>query len=409
MNIIAHTYNGTIEDNVVITGRGPALYMAYLATDLTPTGSQNLVFRNNYWGSGFYVPRVFLLPAQGSLSIEATADARFYADTIATMYDVPDIGLADCCYHTQTPFFDLNVFPDGGAPDVEIANDLANPGDFFRLLDTTRIRANADTAGQVEFAGDPSEDFAIAVVGGEAEFGLLSRRLTPGADDALTAVARLVFPPGITRVDVEDVTTGAAVPVTVDGQSFLFPLEGRHCYEVTFELNRPPDCWQAAPTVSSLWPPDHGLVGVGVTGVTDPDGDPVAISITGVTQDEPIAGTGRGDKSPDASPGTGGRVNLRAERAGTGDGRVYHVHFVATDGKGGSCTGRVTVCVPHDRRGAPCVDGGEIHSSYGGDATPCGPSTCPAGTFCCNVSCGICALPDHTCTQQFCGGGPGPT
>jgi HAMP domain-containing protein len=77
--------------------------------------------------------------------------------------------------------------------------------------------------------------------------------------------------------------------------------------------------------------------------------------------------------------------------------------------RGGSCTGRVTVCVPHDRRGAPCVDGGEIHPSYGGDATPCGPSTCPAGTFCCNVSCGICVLPDHTCTQQFCGGGPGPT
>jgi hypothetical protein len=46
---------------------------------------------------------------------------------------------------------------------------------------------------------------------------------------------------------------------------------------------------------------------------------------------------------------------VRAERAGPRDGRVYHVHFTATDQFGATCEGTATVGVPHDRRpgGAP--------------------------------------------------------
>lgn len=34
--------------------------------------------------------------------------------------------------------------------------------------------------------------------------------------------------------------------------------------------------------------------------------------------------------------------------------------------------------------------------------TPCGPSQCGAGQFCCNESCGICAPDGGFCTEQFC-------
>jgi hypothetical protein len=34
---------------------------------------------------------------------------------------------------------------------------------------------------------------------------------------------------------------------------------------------------------------------------------------------------------------------------------------------------------------------------------PCGPTTCSEGQSCCNASCGICAAPGETCTQQLCG------
>ncbi|HEX6865561.1 MAG TPA: hypothetical protein VF414_22225, partial [Thermoanaerobaculia bacterium] len=55
-------------------------------------------------------------------------------------------------------------------------------------------------------------------------------------------------------------------------------------------------------------------------------------------------------------------VRVRAERSGQLDGRVYHLFFKAEDGRGGECEGEVTVCVPHDNKGA-CVDQGALHDS----------------------------------------------
>ncbi|MBI3990275.1 MAG: hypothetical protein HY347_11745 [candidate division NC10 bacterium] len=71
---------------------------------------------------------------------------------------------------------------------------------------------------------------------------------------------------------------------------------------------------------------------------------------------------GAGDTSPDAVL-QGDQVLLRAERAGTGNGRVYQVTFTADDHISGSCTGTVTVCVPHDRRDPFCVDDGQLYNS----------------------------------------------
>ena len=56
-------------------------------------------------------------------------------------------------------------------------------------------------------------------------------------------------------------------------------------------------------------------------------------------------------------------LQVRAERAGTGNGRVYHVSFVASDGQGGTCSGTVAVCVPHDQSPPTCVDDGPAYDS----------------------------------------------
>jgi hypothetical protein len=126
--------------------------------------------------------------------------------------------------------------------------------------------------------------------------------------------------------------------------------------------NRPPDCSAAVPSVSRLWPANHRMVPVAITGVTDPDGDPVALQVTQVSQDEPVNATGDGNTCPDASGVGTDTANLRAERSGNGDGRVYHVQFTASDGSGGSCTGEVTVCVPHSASGS-CADQGPTQAS----------------------------------------------
>ena len=130
--------------------------------------------------------------------------------------------------------------------------------------------------------------------------------------------------------------------------------------------NHDPDCSHAVAAEPVLWPANHKYHAVAIQGVTDPDGDPVTIAVTGVTQDEPVNSRGDGNTCPDAQI-TDGQASVRAERTGTagipGNGRVYAITFTATDGKGGQCTGTVTVCVPHDQGDPTCVDDGQRYSS----------------------------------------------
>ena len=113
--------------------------------------------------------------------------------------------------------------------------------------------------------------------------------------------------------------------------------------------NRPPDISNAHPSIEYIWSPDHKFVNVTVEGVTDPDGDPVTITITDITSDEPTTAGGF-RFAPDAY-GIGTSIaSLRAERIGTGNGRVYIIEFMASDGKGGQTVGTVAVYVPHDKK-----------------------------------------------------------
>jgi Protein of unknown function (DUF642) len=119
-------------------------------------------------------------------------------------------------------------------------------------------------------------------------------------------------------------------------------------------INSPPACGGVAPSQAVLWPPNHKLRMITLAGATDPEGDPVAITVTGVTQDEPVNGRGDGNTSPDFVLGPAAdQVQVRAERSGLGDGRVYTISFTAKDPAGASCSGAVTVSVPHDKRGGP--------------------------------------------------------
>jgi len=98
-------------------------------------------------------------------------------------------------------------------------------------------------------------------------------------------------------------------------------------------------------------------VSVTIGGVTDPGQNPVTIAVTGVTQDELLNDGGDGNTCPDALL-TNGAVQLRAERSGKGNGRVYTISFTATS-QGGACNGSVTVCVPHDQSQAPAAVAGD--------------------------------------------------
>ena len=113
------------------------------------------------------------------------------------------------------------------------------------------------------------------------------------------------------------------------------------------------------------------MMPVSILGATDPDGDVFSVRIDAVTQDEPTNGLGAGDSCPDAQGIRSSTAVLRAERSGTGTGRVYTIFFSAVDARGGSSRGTVQVCVPHDQ-GGTCEFTG-FHSKPAGDSTLCAP------------------------------------
>ena len=127
---------------------------------------------------------------------------------------------------------------------------------------------------------------------------------------------------------------------------------------VIIDVNSPPDCSTVVPSLNILAPANHALQTVALTGATDPDGDPVTLTITGVTQDEPTNGLGDGDVSPDAVAVAGhpDQIQLRAERSGSGDGRVYRISFIVSDGRGGTCTHTVYVHVLHGQNDTSAID-----------------------------------------------------
>ncbi len=128
---------------------------------------------------------------------------------------------------------------------------------------------------------------------------------------------------------------------------------------VGLELNDPPICTLAAPSIDTSLASNHKFVAIDVLGVTDPDGDPISIMIDSIFQDEAVDARGSGKTSPDGQGVGTSTAEVRAERVGNGNGRFYHITFTASDGQGNSCSDTVLVSVPksQDNNGAAVDEG----------------------------------------------------
>lgn len=169
--------------------------------------------------------------------------------------------------------------------------------------------------------GSPATPLNIAP-GGDATFTVHYTPTVPAADDS-----------AIIRISTNDPT----VPF-VD-----LPVTG------TLETTAPIiNNLTASPNL--LPKPNHKMVPVTVTvAVTDNCDPSVAQScyIDSVVSNEPISGTGEGDTEPDWEITGSLTVNLRAERAGSGTGRIYTVFVRCTDNAGNSSGTATQVMVPH--------------------------------------------------------------
>jgi hypothetical protein len=116
----------------------------------------------------------------------------------------------------------------------------------------------------------------------------------------------------------------------------------------------------------TLWPPDHSYHTINVTDLvasaTSCDGSVSvnSVVIDHVTSDEAEDATGGGDGvtlNDIVISCNRKSVQLRAERAGNGDGRVYTIYFSVTDSLGHTTIVSTTVTVAHDE-GGTAVDSG---------------------------------------------------
>jgi hypothetical protein len=115
---------------------------------------------------------------------------------------------------------------------------------------------------------------------------------------------------------------------------------------------------QTAPTITSLTatpnilgPPNHAMTPVTLVPVVNDACDAAPQTrIAAVSSNEPENGLGDGDTAPDWEITGDLSLNLRAERSGTGTGRIYTITVESIDAAGNRSTRDVTVTVPRDQR-----------------------------------------------------------
>ena len=123
-----------------------------------------------------------------------------------------------------------------------------------------------------------------------------------------------------------------------------------------------------------LWPPNHKYKTIKVTDFVtgasdtcDPGVGLGSVRIANVTSDEPNNSGGDGNTTNDIVIANDCKsVNLRSERMGNGNGRVYTITFKVTDASGNVSTATAKVTVPHSQNGSPAVDSGPQYTVLSG-------------------------------------------
>jgi streptogramin lyase len=165
-------------------------------------------------------------------------------------------------------------------------------------------------------------------------------------------------------------TIFGGAPVNLPEHSYQCAMVGEHTITLSASdgINQPAVASininvidTTAPTLSPvpdkniLWPPNHKMVNVTIqTNARDNSGGPVTLSAV-VSSNEPQDGLGDGDTSPDWTEPVIDQVNgiitlqLRAERSGSGKGRIYTIMITGRDTSGNTSQAKVEIIVPHDK------------------------------------------------------------
>jgi hypothetical protein len=119
-------------------------------------------------------------------------------------------------------------------------------------------------------------------------------------------------------------------------------------FDVTVNDTQPPAPGPVTASPRMLWPPNHTMRNVSVDYNPTDNCPGVSCVVSGVTSNEPVNGTGDGDTAPDWEIVDAHHVRLRAERAGTGSGRIYTITVTCTDASGNTASRTTEVVVAHN-------------------------------------------------------------
>jgi len=290
--------------------------------------------------------------------LETLIDGFTVGEILAADYGAPDDG---------TLTWTLPAFGSSGAAAAN-APGIDGAADFRPALYTITDFHGASGFGAADPVGDEllldAPDDVEAVL--DALGGVHAIAIVPGSATTVSSVSSM----STTQITLGSTTTTSLImngtePETVIDTTTYVAEAIRVDWQVTgaAEASPPPDCSHARAGMMTPWPPDHDWVDETIEGVTAAVPESISVAITAIHQDEPTTGDGSGESCPDATIGEEGAAAVRSERDGSGDGRVYHIAFTATNADGQSCNGEVTVCVPHDRSRPSCIDEGALYDS----------------------------------------------
>ena len=237
----------------------------------------------------------------------------------------------------------------------------ATPSGFFDLDETVTCRLDlTDTAAcpaDADTVDVTVEDTTDPGIGCPSDI-TVECSATGGSPASHPAIA--AFLGGATATDVCDAT----LPISTNAPGFFnlgtTPVQFSTADDsgndaicsanVTVQDTTPPTINSVSASPNALWPPNHKMRNVTLAvSVTDVCDAAASCEITSVTSNEPVNGQGDGNTAPDwivTGPLT---LQLRSERAGPGNGRIYTIEVTCTDGSGNSSTKTVNVTVAHDQ------------------------------------------------------------
>ena len=120
-------------------------------------------------------------------------------------------------------------------------------------------------------------------------------------------------------------------------------------FTVTVNDTEAPVIHNLSASPDNIWPPNHKMKDVAVNyTTTDNCPGPISCSLS-VTSNEAVNGTGDGNTSPDWVVIDDHNVQVRAERNGNGEGRIYTITTTCHDQYGNTSAKTTTVTVDHDK------------------------------------------------------------